>query len=231
MTRGKRDLGLSTRSSDVADASNSQIAAACAQSGPPGSHLSRAARRDSKRNEAAQLAQELATSGSWSEAFSPRAYGSTAASQDEAQPVRDSTGPTNSLAEHIRPNMTYQDLDPPPAYTKRADSHEAPAATIDRTLPPSEQSIANRDADLEQEYEEDRPDAEEHHSLLGHRRHQRRSTRGCHRGKGSARRWVRLVLLVILFGTIGLTIACVLYQSSSKSKVRALEICAYLTNR
>lgn len=223
MTRQKRDLATVISSSRVAEGSLSPNAAACDLTEQPGSSTSRTARRESKRNEAAQLAQELATSGSWSEAFSPRTYGTIASPQNGIQIARDSTRLVSDSAESQPANMTYQDFDPPPAYSKRADIHELPVDGSSSASLPSEEPLLAQGADSEQESEGERTNDEEARTFLGRRRCRHHSKRDwtpwIRKGKGLARKRVRLLLLMLLLAVVGSAISCIVYRSSLRSKV------------
>jgi hypothetical protein len=72
---------------------------------------------DSKRSNAARLAQELGSSSPWSESIMPQSYGSI--SLHPTPTNRQETGDINESTSQIE-----QDTDPPPVYTRNPQSND-----------------------------------------------------------------------------------------------------------
>lgn len=104
----------------VRDRAEARNAAACASPPLIDAEVASPTRSDDvKRNSAASLAQELATSSPWSEVFMPRAYSTS------------TMGPSNThdLAYGQEQGNMYP-LDPPPAYSNAPEVHELPTESV-----------------------------------------------------------------------------------------------------
>lgn len=168
---------------------------------------------DSKRSDAAHLAQQLATTTSWSETFLPQSYGTV--------PVNDTTV---ERAEHSH----QDDLDPPPAYSKRPQAHEVqpnPVETSSQSNPtssnmPSTQPQYDSDdevpADLQQEPSINTSNVEE--PLLDRWQRRRRCRRSkkhrlrdwVYRGKDKKRKCVRIMTILAVCAGLSLIILCLI---------------------
>lgn len=187
----------------------------------PGTPLTPSDMSDSKRSDAAQLAQELGSTGSWSEAFIPRSHGSVPASE---VPHRYMTSDNQTFDDNAA--MTQSELDPPPAYSRSSQVHELPANPVTTTtsVQPAhvlQDGIGNvSDANNGQEESEDGDGLNVQTPLLGGPRsaYLRGWTPWIWQGKTARRRRLRLLCLVILFGVLASilsVLACVFYNSSN----------------
>jgi len=192
---------------------------------------------DSKRSNAAQLAQELGSSSPWSEAFLP-------ASPRRPPPQHSTTSPEQrERAGNMHNTMAYsqQELGPPPAYSDLPQIHELPASpvhTMSRqsstaispsVAAPTPQADPEQNGDLEEQEEED--DDDDRLPLLGRVRshvrcHVRSRLRGrwnhkgwqpwIHNGKTARQRKCRLLALVIAFSLIASFVVCALIDNFDK---------------
>lgn len=117
---------------------------------------------DSKRSHAAQLAQELASQSSWSEAFIPQNHSETFSSGpsfDRASMPGASQPPLQESDSHTA--MTQHDLDPPPAYSNVPPVHELPATPL-MTRPALDTTEQDRAIDIEnrENSQDEEPDVE-----------------------------------------------------------------------
>jgi len=215
--RSRQFSGESERShSEVAPALEGRNAAAWGHStlqteGPMSSTS------DEKRNNAAQLAQELGSSSPWSEAFMPASCTPTtfptqyAATSSEQRVQVDN--PHTAMAQ------PQQDVDPPPAYSNLPQVHELAATSVSivpRTgsTARTEREIANSactDPEQNEDLEEQEQDVRA--PLLGHiRRRWNQRGRGhwVHGGKTGRQRHCRLLAMVIAFSVIVSIIVCAL---------------------
>lgn len=170
-----------------------------------------------KRSSAAHLAQELASSSSWSEAFLPASRTlstfptqHTAMSREQRDQV-DNPGTTMA--------QTQQDTDPPPAYSNLPCIHELPATPVNTTPRTNPVARARRDttdnayADDGQNGDPEEQELDVRAPLLGRvgRRWDRRGqVPWIQRGKTGAQRRCRLLALLIVFSLILSIIVCAL---------------------
>lgn len=202
--------------SEVAPALEGRNAAAWGhsplQTGGPMSSTS-----DKKRNNAAQLAQELGSSGLWSEACMPASRTPSTFPTRHAATSSEQREQVDNL--HTAMAQPQQDLDPPPAYSNLPQVQELPATpvnTVPRTgsTARAEREIANSAcADPEQNEDLEEQEQDVRAPLLGHVRrrwNQRGHGHWIHGGKTGRQRHCRLLALVIASSVIASIIVCAL---------------------
>lgn len=178
-----------------------------------------ASTRDSKRNDAANLARELATATSWSETFLPQSYGTVA---DAGRAF----GLEGLAQQPLNPSSTLrEDFDPPPAYSKRPQAPQVqryPIDTLAQTIPssstmqiPAQHSDSDDDvpADLQQDIDASDPSNVEEPLLdrcqrrrRCHRSKKQRLRDWARRGKDKKRKCLRLMIVLAVCGILSLAI-------------------------
>lgn len=160
-----------------------------------------------KRSEAARIARELATHGSWSANFVP-------VSEEERHKSVDQS----TQQESTTVNSAHA-TDPPPAYSRTTFIHELPASPVlERPVLVIEQDqTLMRTSDAEAQAAGDSTDEATPLISLSRRRVSRRGwTPWVHRGKSKKQRYCRLILLLIVFGVIASVVLCSLLSANEQ---------------
>ncbi|KAK5939375.1 hypothetical protein PMZ80_008679 [Knufia obscura] len=175
---------------------------------------SRSSTSDSKRRNAAQLAQELGSSSPWSQAVMPQAQIHDTPFGRDPTTSRIRTEELDNVHSNTMA-QSPQELDPPPAYSNLSHVHELPASPV--TMPrrnaaaADTQGVVTQDTgiDLSEDLEEQEQD--DRTPLLGgveRRWNQRGWNRWIHSAKTTRQRHCRLLALVIAFSFLTSLVVC-----------------------
>jgi len=170
-----------------------------------------------KRSNAAHLAQELASSSPWSEAFLPASRTFRTFPTQHAAMSREQRGQIDNPGTTMA--QPQQDTDPPPAYSNLPCIHELPATPVNTTPRTNPVARARRDtadhayADAGQNGDPEEQELDVRAPLLGRVRRrwdQRGQAPWIQRGKTGTQRRCRLLAMVVVFSIILSIIVCAL---------------------